>query len=89
MNSQTDIDDRRTSEWFENRLRKRNCSCKNCQWSGYEKGDLAITCGHHIENFSPTSSCAAWTDPQDKDLLEYREKRTKELKAKLGSKVKP
>ena len=83
MNSQTDIDDRKEFEWFENIISGKNCSCKNCQWSGYERGDLAITCGHHIQNFSPDSSCASWTDPKDVDLLEHREKRKKELKAKL------
>ena len=84
MNSQSDIDDRREFEWFQDIIKDKNCSCKNCQWSGYEKGDFAITCGHHIKNFSPESSCGSWTDPKDVDLLEHRAKRTKELKAKLG-----
>ena len=82
MNSQTDIYQRREYEWFEDIIKDKKCSCKNCQWSGYEKGDYAITCGHHIQNFSLESSCASWTDPQDKDMLEARAKRTKELKIK-------
>ncbi len=86
MNSRTDIEDRRSDEWFKDIIGNQKCSCKNCQWSGYDFGDLAITCGHHIQNFSPESSCASWTDPQDKDLLEHNEKRKKELKAKLGIK---
>ena len=88
MNSQLDIDDRRGYEWFQDRMKSKNYSCKNCQWSGYEKGNLAITCGHHIQNFSPDSSCASWTDPKDVDLLEHLEKRKKELIAKLGIKEK-
>ncbi len=86
MTLQSDIEDRRVSEWFDDIITDKNCSCKNCQWSGYEKGDLAITCGHHLQNFSPDSSCASWTDPKDVDLIEHREKRKKELMDKLGKK---
>ena len=31
--------------------------CNNCQWSTFEKGDIIITCGHHIMNFTSDSSC--------------------------------
>ena len=57
--------------------------CRNCQCSGYSKGDLVVTCGHHLQNFSSNSGCASWISPNDPDYLEYTEKRKKALRAKL------
>ncbi len=81
MNKQEDIKIRRFFEWSEN---MRTRSCKNCQWGGYEKGDIMVTCGHNLENFTPNSSCGAWTSPDDVDLLEQRAEVKKRLMKKLN-----
>jgi hypothetical protein len=71
-----EIDEKRALNWI---FKTSGKSCRNCNWSGYEKGDLIITCGHHIQNFTSSSSCGAWVDPNDPDLLKEIEKRRREL----------
>ena len=68
---------------LENMLHPEGKSCKNCQWSNAEGKDVFTTCGHHIQNFSVNSFCAYWTDPNDKHLLDYFDKRKKEIRARL------
>jgi len=71
---------------MDNMLNHKGKSCKNCNWSSYEKGHEFITCGHHHQNFKANSFCAYWTNPKDEHLLSYKERRKKELKAKLVTK---
>jgi len=68
---------------IDNLLDAKGKSCKGCNWSGYEEGNEFITCGHHLQNFTPGSFCAYWTDPNNPKLKAYWEKRKKELRAKL------
>lgn len=57
-------------------------SCKNCHWSGYEKGDEFITCGHLHENFKSNSLCGYHTNSNDPKLIAYQDRRRKELSLK-------
>lgn len=80
ITKQEKIELRRFFEWSED---INNKTCKNCQWSNYNKGDEMITCGHHIQNFTVNSGCDAWTSPKDLDFLKDLEERTIKLKAKM------
>lgn len=73
---------------IKNMINHEGKNCKNCYWSGYQKGEEFITCGHHYENFKPISFCSYWTDPKDSSLLSYKESRKRELKLKLNRKCK-
>jgi hypothetical protein len=68
---------------LDNLMNPKGKTCKNCQWSNYEKGDKTITCGHHIQNFSTNSFCAYWTNPKDSKLIAYFEKKKEQIRVKL------
>lgn len=86
MKTTEEIHDARSAAWHDDFMKNgfTKKQCRNCNRSGYEKGDTIISCGHHIQNFTPNSSCGSWASPTDKDMIEERNKRRKELKAKLG-----
>lgn len=68
---------------LDNMMNPEGKSCKNCYWSGYEDGDIFITCGHHISNFTSNSFCCYHTNIRDKNLTAYLEKRKKALREKF------
>ena len=74
-----------TTRTLSNMFDHKGKSCKGCHWSGYEKGDEFITCGHHIENFTQSSFCSYWTDPCDPRIKEYHTKRMEEINLKYKS----
>lgn len=52
-------------------------TCKDCQWCNHSDGNNFFTCGHHLENFTPSSWCSYWTSKTDPKVKKYLEKRKK------------
>jgi len=69
---------------LDNLINRKNETCKTCQWSNWEKGDTFLTCGHHLQNFTPASYCGYYTDRKDPKVLNYFKKRKEELRKKSG-----
>ena len=70
---------------IDNMLHPEGKSCKNCQWGNAEGKEPFTTCGHHLQNFSVSSFCAYWTDPEDKNLKAYFNRRKTGLRKRLNN----